>query len=348
GFQGDPTKVSADEHFFIVIHQVYELWFKLALRDLSEVRDSLGVDRVSAQAVSTSVGLLRRVVATLEMTLQQFELLTNLEPQSFLAFRDTLRPASGVQSYQWRMIECMMGLSQSERDEATSRLGDMTCRHSKQFVEVVNRPLEACKRMMSKCPMEATDDETTAKIEAFEEDLREHGTIREVVFGWLARLPIHMIDESAEEMIQTDSTSWACKQRFLDKYLENSPSNQRALLELLDKGDDAFRKAMIGLLAVETYPDFPIFQAPHALIEAIVRVDSAMTTWRHLHARVVERTIGVRSGTMGSGGYGALDVVRDTFRLFPEIPVVRGALILGRDVPLLNARAYGFVSSWAA
>jgi len=348
GFQEDSAKVSADEHFFIVIHQVYELWFKLALRDLCEARDALGAERVSAQAVSESVGLLRRVGSTLEMTLQQFELLTNLEPQSFLSFRDSLRPASGVQSYQWRMIEYMMGLSQLERDEATARLGNMECRHSKQFVDVVNRPLEACKRMMSKCPMEADDDETTAKIEAFEEDLRARGTIRQVVFNWLSKLPIHLANKESEASMEADPTSWTMKQRFLDHYLEKSPSTQRALIELLENGDDVFRKAVIGLLAVETFPSFPIFQAPHALIESIVRVDSAMTTWRHLHARVVERTIGVRSGTMGSGSYGALDVVRDTFRLFPEIPIVRGALILGRDANILDERAYGFVSSWAA
>jgi tryptophan 2,3-dioxygenase len=94
-----------DELLFIVIHQVYELWFKLVLHELDAAREAMaGGDTYWA------THYLRRVSAIEQVLVGQVDVLNTMRPQDFLAFRSVLAPASGFQSVQFREIEYLSGL----------------------------------------------------------------------------------------------------------------------------------------------------------------------------------------------------------------------------------------------
>src|SRR6187431_422688 len=94
-----------DELLFIVIHQVYELWFKELLHELDRVRTLLeSDDAVRAQHT------LKRVLTILKVLVAQLDILETMTPLEFLSFRARLEEASGFQSDQFRQLEFVVGL----------------------------------------------------------------------------------------------------------------------------------------------------------------------------------------------------------------------------------------------
>jgi tryptophan 2,3-dioxygenase len=94
-----------DEPLFIIIHQVYELWFKLILHEVDSAVAELDADRVGE-----GTRLLRRVVEIQRLLIHQVRILETMRPQDFLGFRYHLNPASGFQSVQFREMEMALGL----------------------------------------------------------------------------------------------------------------------------------------------------------------------------------------------------------------------------------------------
>jgi tryptophan 2,3-dioxygenase len=93
-----------DELLFIVIHQVYELWFKQLLHELAEVQRTL-----EAGDVDATLHLLNRVLKILKTLVAQVDVLETLTPLQFTSFRDRLESASGFQSAQFREVEAVLG-----------------------------------------------------------------------------------------------------------------------------------------------------------------------------------------------------------------------------------------------
>lgn len=93
-----------DETLFIVIHQTYELWFKLLLHEGEKVRRNF-YDGELYSAIST----LQRIRAVLKTLVGQLDVLETMTPMSFSSFRDRLDTASGFQSVQFREIEFLFG-----------------------------------------------------------------------------------------------------------------------------------------------------------------------------------------------------------------------------------------------
>jgi tryptophan 2,3-dioxygenase len=93
-----------DEMLFIVIHQVYELWFKTILFEMDYLARSLRAND-SSHALHT----LRRILTILKTCVAQIDVLETMTPQEFLSFRDKLEAASGFQSLQFREIEFFLG-----------------------------------------------------------------------------------------------------------------------------------------------------------------------------------------------------------------------------------------------
>src|SRR5688500_6439276 len=87
---------------FIVVHQAYELWFKLMMHELVRARDELEAGRPQAALPS-----LERVVAIERLLMEQLNVLETMGPEGFMEFRDPLAPASGFQSRQFREIESL-------------------------------------------------------------------------------------------------------------------------------------------------------------------------------------------------------------------------------------------------
>jgi tryptophan 2,3-dioxygenase len=98
-----------DEMLFIVIHQVYELWFKQLLHELDAAIAAL--DRDDLLRVSRHF---RRIDTIQRLLEQQVDILETMAPQEFNQFRDHLNPASGFQSIQFRELEFVSGLRNEE------------------------------------------------------------------------------------------------------------------------------------------------------------------------------------------------------------------------------------------
>ena len=99
-----PRSDEHDEILFIVIHQVYELWFKEMLHELDRVMDLLRHD-MGDRAQHT----LKRILTILKVMVAQVDILETMTPLEFLTFRNRLAAASGFQSDQFRQIEFVLG-----------------------------------------------------------------------------------------------------------------------------------------------------------------------------------------------------------------------------------------------
>jgi tryptophan 2,3-dioxygenase len=128
--QSDPPQ--HDELLFIIVHQVYELWFKQLIHELDAVTGRLA----EGQALGAH-RLLRRCTEIQRVLIAQLKVLETMTPNDFLTFRDRLMPASGFQSAQFRVIEFMAGarhrghldsqaVGSAERAELERRLGEPT------------------------------------------------------------------------------------------------------------------------------------------------------------------------------------------------------------------------------
>jgi tryptophan 2,3-dioxygenase len=99
-----PRSDEHDEILFIVIHQVYELWFKEMLHELDRVMHLLRQD-LGDRAQHT----LKRILTILKVLVAQVDILETMTPLEFLTFRNRLAAASGFQSDQFRQIEFILG-----------------------------------------------------------------------------------------------------------------------------------------------------------------------------------------------------------------------------------------------
>jgi tryptophan 2,3-dioxygenase len=93
-----------DEMLFIVVHQVYELWFKQVLHELRYLRRQLQAGD-SARALAA----LKRVLTIFKTLVAQIDVLETMTPVSFNSFRERLEAASGFQSHQFRELEFLLG-----------------------------------------------------------------------------------------------------------------------------------------------------------------------------------------------------------------------------------------------
>ena len=101
-----------DEVLFIIVHQVYELWFKEILHELDYLQGLL-----EASDTARSGHTLKRILTILKILVAQLDVLETMTPTEFLTFRDRLESASGFQSYQFREIEFALGLKDNESVE---------------------------------------------------------------------------------------------------------------------------------------------------------------------------------------------------------------------------------------
>lgn len=94
-----------DEMLFIIIHQVYELWFKELLHEFDYLLRRFGRNE-TAPALHT----LKRILTILKLMVAQIDVLETMTPLEFLSFRDRLESASGFESHQFRELEFVLGL----------------------------------------------------------------------------------------------------------------------------------------------------------------------------------------------------------------------------------------------
>jgi len=108
-----PRTEEHDELLFIVIHQVYELWFKQLLHEGKHLQTRLE-DGDTPHALHT----LKRMLTILKTVVAQIDVLETMTPRQFLTFRDRLEAASGFQSAQFRELEALLGRRDSRALDA--------------------------------------------------------------------------------------------------------------------------------------------------------------------------------------------------------------------------------------
>ncbi|MBR56748.1 MAG: tryptophan 2,3-dioxygenase [Myxococcales bacterium] len=99
-----------DEMLFIVIHQVYELWFKQVLHEMNGLQEKIDADDVYG-----SLHSLKRILTIFKTLVGQVDILETMTPLSFLSFRARLDKASGFQSAQFRELEFLLGHRDSSK-----------------------------------------------------------------------------------------------------------------------------------------------------------------------------------------------------------------------------------------
>lgn len=346
GLEGDETSLMPDELHFIVVHQVFELWFKLILRELRLARDHLAAPHVPEEHIPYVVHHLRRVNTIANLMVDQFGVMETLTPQDFLDFRAKLVPASGFQSFQMREVEILLGLTAEQRTDVD--FGDPVVALRK-FAEASPGGKLAIDRIQS---------------------VQEEQSLRAALHNWLHRTPIQgsTPDEEGDEVAvigfienylasQMESHA-AQKVRFVqvgalaaeaaDAKFAVAEAQARSFLMAEDVEDVArrvrVRRIRAAILFIESYRELPLLAWPRLLLDTVVELETGLVLFRTRHARMVERVIGRRLGTGGSSGVDYLDRTARN-RIFTELWTVRTMLLPRADLPDLERREeYGFAT----
>jgi len=107
-----PLSSEHDELLFIVIHQSAELWAKLCLHELDAVRQQIASDDLSP-----AFKMLSRVARAQLQMIQSWEVLSTMTPSDYIRLREHLGTSSGFQSYQYRLLEFVLGARDSKMVE---------------------------------------------------------------------------------------------------------------------------------------------------------------------------------------------------------------------------------------
>jgi tryptophan 2,3-dioxygenase len=192
--ESDPP--AHDELLFITIHQVYELWFQQLLHEATAARDAM-LGGTGTEELWWAEHLLRRMHAIERVLVQQVDVLETMTPQDFLQFRQSLAPASGFQSVQFRELEFLSGakdpsfvdrfkgLTDAERHRLRRRLEEPTLWDA--FVHVLERrslPVGDGAAITDSLRRTAHDRASYADVWALAEALLQHD---ELAAAWRAR-----------------------------------------------------------------------------------------------------------------------------------------------------------------
>lgn len=311
-----------DEMLFIIVHQVYELWFKQVLHELWSIHREFQQPELDDRAMQTVVHRLRRVLAIQELMNQQVGIIETMTPQEFLEFRDYLVPASGFQSIQFKELEILLGLTRDTRityDQASfySRLNDSD--------------------------------------RAYLEQLEQQPSLFDGVDQWLARMPFLEFDDFSfwdmyqqavaraldrdEQIIRNNITS----EQELNAELANLQVNRNNFSALFDsesygslQAEQRVRlsqRAMLSALFITQYREEPAFHLAYQVITALIEMDEKLTIWRYKHAMMVQRMIGTKIGTGGSSGHDYLRRTTEQNRVFRDFFAMATYLLPKHDLP---------------
>jgi tryptophan 2,3-dioxygenase len=343
GREDDEARLSNDEVLFVVVHQVFELWFKLMLRELRAARDLFRAERVAEQQLSGAARSLHRATTILRVANHHWEVMETLTPRDFLEFRAKLIPASGFQSAQMRQLEILMGLPAEERIPLGLE-GDYLDR------------------------LRTIEGASTPSLRRVEAQLADRPTLREAIDEWLWRTPIDGVGPEDPDAARAQE---AFAERYLEAHAAESARAAELALESLGAAGDradlkrryeeeraqlaAFldpsraeggarrRRIRLAALFIETYRELPLLAWPREVLDGLVEMEQAFVTFRQRHARMVERIIGRRVGTGGSSGVDYLDKTALRYRVFRDLWAVRTFQIRREAAPELERpEFYGF------
>ena len=306
-----------DEMLFIIIHQAYELWFKQMLHEVDSVLAIMQQPAIkdNSPALQTVVHRIGRVNTIMKTLVQQIDILETMTPMDFLDFRDLLRPASGFQSWQFKVLEAKLGLRFQDR-------------YGKEYYTSVLKP------------------EYAAIIKKTEET----PSLMQLLNDWLGRMPFFENSPLWQDFTTSNSKNdnsilpifWQEYRYRLQQSLSENEASTLPAFDAIFSGQSqtdvqqlssaANRSALFIML----YRGYPMLQQPFQLLNGLLELDEQLSTWRYRHMNMVHRTIGTRIGTGGSSGKNYLKGAADSHYIFRELAQLTSFLIERKHLPKLG------------
>ena len=306
--ESDKDGIKADdEMLFIIIHQAYELWFKQVLHELDIIRNIFRQDNIhnNTPDIYNSVHRLKRICKILEVAVMQMGILETMTPLDFLDFRDLLRPASGFQSIQFKMIEASLGLHYEQRHGKAYYLSQLT----------------------------PADVERVKKAETDQ-------SLLVLINQWLERMPF-VKNEAYWQGHAAESFWHNYREAYVSSLSEGEQQNLKTFDSIFVNNDSyptgrAFSaEASRNALFIMLYRDHPLLHLPYELLSTLLEIDEQLSMWRHRHIHMVQRTIGKRVGTGGSTGAEYLKGAADSHYIFKELAELTSFLLPRHLLPQL-------------
>jgi tryptophan 2,3-dioxygenase len=301
-----------DEMLFIVIHQSYELWFKQLLYEVTSVMQILSQPHISDNSPDLYIinHRLKRCVTILNMLVHKIDILETMTPLDFLDFRNMLRPASGFQSIQFKLLESYLGLKMESRHGREYYISQLKTEDVEKIMKA-----EKCKSLI------------------------------QLVNEWLERMPFFDNKSLWNGWHDADAKEHPFWKRYHELYTTSLIEEERFNLKRFEeiffiepkKSEWALSaRARRAALFIMLYRDFPLLQMPFELINTLLEIDEMLATWRYRHMNMVHRMIGTRTGTGGSTGKNYLKGAVDKHYIFSEFAELTTFLIERKNLPELS------------
>ena len=306
-----------DEMLFIVIHQAYELWFKQLHHEADSVAEIMGRPAINDNSPDLQLVThrLSRMVTILRVLVHQIDIMETMTPMDFLDFRDMLRPASGFQSWQFKLLEAKLGLKFENRHGQEYYTHQLKPEHVKKIKEAESGRslIELVNDWLERIPF-FNDEQDWKNLEtSFPADHISEG-VSEVYWKEYQYRYANSLSEAEKNNIE----------HFHDLFLKEGQTNR------------AFSgKANRAALFIMLYRGYPMLQLPFQLLNNLLEIDEQLSAWRHRHMNMVHRMIGTRIGTGGSTGKDYLKAAADKHYIFKEIAQLTSFLIERRKLPVL-------------
>jgi len=282
--------------------------------------------------LQTVVHRLSRAVTILKLLVQQIDVMETMTPMDFLDFRDMLRPASGFQSWQFKLLEAKLGLKYEHRHGQEYYISQLR----KEHVDLIR-------------------------------NAESKSSVLQLLNTWLERMPFFTEDAnwnnfathfSGQEAIhfgndKGDDKFW---NEYLYMYRESLADVEKANIQSftdLFTGANLERKGALSPVAARAalfimlYRGYPMLQLPFQVLNVLLEIDEQLSTWRYRHMSMVHRVIGSRIGTGGSTGRDYLKGALDKHYIFADIARLTSFLIERKKLPALSVemeRRLGFQS----
>lgn len=312
--ESDAQGVDAhDELLFIVIHQAYELWFKQLMHELNSVVRIFQNEEINdnSAALQTATHRVNRMVEIWKLLVEQVRIMETMTSMDFLDFRDLLTPASGFQSYQFRMLEAKLGLRMEQRHQNQYYQQQLRCEH----LEMIG-------------------------------GIEKEVSLFTLLDNWLARMPFWNVDKywhSFEKQASDLHPFWAKYRSVYQQGLSNKEAETISLQDFdeLFFNETGDRSTQLSAAACRTamfitmYREYPLLQLPFQLLNKLLEMDELMATWRYRHWIMVRRMIGMRAGTGGSSGANYLKGAMENHHVFKDFARLATYLMPRHSLPKL-------------
>lgn len=304
-----------DEMLFIIIHQAYELWFKQILFELDSVANIMSQQVINDNSpdLQTIVHRLNRVATILKVAVHQIDIMETMTPMDFLDFRDFLRPASGFQSWQFKIAEARLGLRYTERFGQSYYVSQLRPEQVALIKKTEQQPslLDLVNEWLERMPFFEAPHYWAGYASLFPRSEEKHPFWSDYTALYAASLV-----EGEKENLHL----------FEQLFFDPSAGPDRRLSP----------KACRAALFIMLYRGYPLLQAPFQLLHNLLEIDEQLSTWRYRHVSMVTRMIGVRTGTGGSSGRDYLKGALDKHQIFKQVAALSSYLIERSKLPRLS------------